>query len=288
MPLPWGLRPAMTLSATPLLTKTAIGELKNSGLSRLAVSLDGSTAGLHDSFRGVHGSFERALNAILWANEEHLPIQVNTTISKRNLNDLDAMAGLLKNFRIVLWSIFFLVPTGRGQIDDLPSKEEFEEVFRKLHDFSSDLPFRIKTTEAQHYRRYVLQQRRMTRGENPLQPFANSSEKGIPGLLPINDGKGFIFVSHKGEVFPSGFLPVCAGNVQLQGLTDIYQNSGLLQALRDTNNLKGKCRECEYRNICGGSRARAYAMTGDMFAEEPCCRYQPQQHTVVKHALITP
>ena len=280
-----GLRPAMTPSATPLLTKTAIGELKECGLSRLAVSLDGSLADLHDGFRVVHGSFERTLNAIRWANEHHLPIQVNTTISKRNLNDLDNMAELLKHFRIVLWSIFFLVPTGRGQVDDLPSKEEFEEVFRKLHDFSSNLPFRIKTTEAQHYRRYVLQQRRMTRGENPLQPFANSSEKGIPGLLPINDGKGFIFVSHKGEVFPSGFLPVCAGNVQLQGLTDIYQNSGLLQALRDTNNLKGKCRECEYRNICGGSRARAYAMTGDMFAEEPCCIYQPQSSPMVEEIV---
>src|SRR5205807_3176676 len=183
----------------------------------------------------------------------------NTTISKRNLNDLDNMAELLKNFRIVLWSIFFLVPTGRGQIDDLPTSSQFEEVFSKLYRFSNDLPFRIKTTEAQHYRRYVLQQRRRAKGDTPLQPFANSSEKGIPGLLPINDGKGFIFVSHKGEVFPSGFLPVCAGNIQLQSLTDIYQNSGLLQALRDTNNLKGKCRECEYRNICGGSRARAYA-----------------------------
>src|SRR5947209_3445257 len=272
-----GLHPAMTPSATPLLTKTAIGELKKAGLSRLAVSLDGSHADLHDGFRGVRGSFERTLNALRWSNEEHLPIQVNTTISKRNLKDLDNMAELLKHFRLVLWSIFFLVPTGRGQIDDLPSGEEFEEVFKKLHRFSEDMPFRIKTTEAQHYRRFVIQQRLQARKEK-AQPFTPGSEKLFPGLLPINDGKGFIFVSHKGEVFPSGFLPLCAGNIHFQTLTDIYQNAPLLKALRDPDNLHGKCRDCEYKNICGGSRARAYATTGDLFGQEPCCTYQPQQN----------
>jgi AdoMet-dependent heme synthase len=252
-----GLKPAMTPSATPLLTQTAIQELKNAGLSRLAVSLDGSNPGLHDGFRGVPGSFERTLNSIRWSNAAHLPIQVNTTISTRNLNDLDNMAKLLQDFRIVLWSIFFLVPTGRGQADDLPTGEQFEQVFKKLHQFSTDMPFRIKTTEAQHYRRFVIQQRAKRKGNGSIQPFMPGMEKMVPGLLPINDGKGFVFISHKGEVFPSGFLPVCAGNVHFQTITDIYQNSELLKAL-----------------------------TGDMFAQESCCIYQPQHHRAAVEEVI--
>lgn len=270
-----GLRPAMTPSATPLLTKTAIAELKKVGLSRLAVSLDGSIPELHDRFRGVHGSYFRTLEAIHWANEAGLPIQVNTCVSKRNLHDLDNLASLLRQFRIVLWSAFFLVPTGRGQTTDLPTAQEFEDAFAKLNRLAEQVPFRIKTTEAQHYRRFVLQHRHTRDVVNPAQFVGEGLEHGVPGLLPINDGKGFVFVSHTGEVFPSGFLPVSAGNVRRQTLAAIYRDSPLLRSLRDSSNLKGKCRECEFREICGGSRARAHAMTGDMFAEEPCCTYHP-------------
>jgi radical SAM protein with 4Fe4S-binding SPASM domain len=207
-----------------------------------------------------------------WANEAHLPIQVNTCISKRNLHDLDNMAALLRQFRIVLWSAFFLVPTGRGQLADLPTAQEFETVFAELNRLSRDVPFKIKTTEAQHYRRFLLQHR--PRLSEHWQH--GSLTQNVPGLLPINDGKGFVFVSHTGEVFPSGFLPISAGNVRRQPLTDIYRDSPVLRNLRDTSNLKGKCGECEFKEICGGSRARAYAMTGDLFAEEPCCTYEPK------------
>ncbi len=268
------LHPAMTPSATPLLTQTAIVELKKSGLSRLAVSLDGSVPELHDRFRGVPGSHARTLEAIYWANVHHLPIQVGTTISKRNLHDLENIANLLKDFRIVLWSLFLLVPTGRGQLDDLPSAQEVEKVFGQLYRLSGNVPFKIKTTEAQHYRRFVLQQRC---GEDAasLPELSNGGEQSIPGLLPINDGKGFAFVSHTGEVFPSGFLPISGGNVRHQTLTGIYRDSKLFQSLRDSSNLKGKCGRCEFRDLCGGSRARAYAITGDYFAQDPCCAYQP-------------
>ena len=266
------LRPAMTPSVTPLLTETAIGELKRAGLSRLAVSLDGSRPELHDAFRGVRGAFYRTLEALQWANEAQLPIQVNTCISKRNLHDLDNMAALLRQFRIVLWSAFFLVPTGRGQLADLPTAQEFEAVFADLNRLSRDVPFKVKTTEAQHYRRFLLQHRpRLSEHWQAGRP-AHS----VPGLLPINDGKGFVFVSHTGEVFPSGFLPISAGNVRHQSLTSIYRDSPVLQSLRDSSNLKGKCGECEFKEICGGSRARAYAMTGDLFAEDPCCIYTPK------------
>jgi radical SAM protein len=271
----YGLHPAMTPSATPLLTREAIADLKRAKLSRLAVSLDGSVPELHDAFRGVNGSYARTLEAIHWANEFGLPIQVNTSISKRNVGDLENMANLLKQFKLVLWSAFFLVPTGRAQMADLLSAAEVEQAFATLYRFSKELPFKVKTTEAQHYRRYIIQQRLRSKGQSPFAARDNGWEKTIPGLLPINDGKGFVFVSHTGEVCPSGFLPVSAGNVRVDSLTDIYRNSPVLTSLRDTSNLQGKCGACEFKEICGGSRARAYAITGNMFAEDPCCNYIP-------------
>lgn len=271
------LRPAMTASATPLLTRTAIAELKKAGLSRLAVSLDGSSSELHDTFRGVRGSHARTLETIHWANEAGLPVQVNTCVSRRNLRDLDNLAFLLKHFRIALWSTFFLVPAAPEQAADLPTAQQFEDAFAKLHHLATQVPFRIKTTEAQHYRRFLLQRRRRHEMTMPAGFSGDSVERPVSGLLPINDGKGFVFVSHTGEVFPSGFLPVSAGSVRELPLANVYRDSPLLRRLRDASNLKGRCGACEFREICGGSRARAYAMTGDLFAEEPCCIYRPKQ-----------
>jgi len=272
-----GLKPAMTPSATPLLTRESIADLKRAGLSRLAVSLDGSTPELHDAFRGVPGSFARTLEAIYWANQFGLPIQVNTSISRRNVHDLENMANLLRHFRLVLWSAFFLVPTGRAQMDDLLSAEEVEESFARLYQLSKVMPFKIKTTEAQHYRRFVIQQRIKSKRRDVVEIGAEDWEKSIPGLLPINDGKGFVFVSHTGDVCPSGFLPVSAGNVRKQSLADIYRDSPILQSLRDTSLLQGKCGECEFKTICGGSRARAFAITANLFAPDPCCGYVPRR-----------
>ena len=269
-----GLRPAMTPSVTPLLTRTAVGELKNVGLARLGVSLDGSQARNHDSFRGVAGSFCRTLETMQWANEASLPLQVNTCITRRNMRDLDNLAVLLCQFRVVLWSVFLLVPTSRGQLVDLPSAQECEEAFSHLYQLSRRVPFKVKAAEAQHYRRFVLQHRRQHE-MHTARWMTDSLENGVPGLLPINDGKGFIFVSHTGEVYPSGFLPISAGNVRTESLAHIYREAPLLRSLRDNANLKGKCRDCEFKEICGGSRARAYAVTGDLFAEDPCCGYQP-------------
>ena len=284
-----GLHPAMTPSATPLLTPEAIAELKRAGLSRLAVSLDGSVPELHDAFRGVPGSYARTLQAIYWANQFGLPIQVNTSISRRNIHDLEEMAKLLKHFRLALWSAFFLVPTGRAQMDDLLSADEVEDAFARLYRLSKEMPFKVKTTEAQHYRRYAIQQRMQIKGRGAVemaQIGAQGWEKTIPGLLPINDGKGFVFVSHTGEVCPSGFLPVSGGNIRTQSLTEIYREAPVLQALRDTSLLQGKCGECEFKEICGGSRARAFAVTGNMFAPDPCCNYIPQRTREQKNRLV--
>lgn len=276
-----GVRISLTPSATPLLTKEAILKLKECGLARLAISLDGPTADIHDAFRRVPGSYEWTLQAVRWAREIGLPVQINTTITRHNLQYMDSIIALLEQIDIVLWSVFFLVPTGRGSVSDLISAEEFEQVFEKLHETSQRVKFDIKSTEAQHYRRFLLQRRteekRKNSGHRLPSMLGMSTPDGI-GRAPrgINDGKGFVFISHLGEVFPSGFLPVSAGNVRKQGLTDLYRHSPMFVALRDSKNLKGKCGVCEFREVCGGSRARAYALTGDMFAEEASCVWQPR------------
>jgi radical SAM protein len=288
-----GVRTSLTPSATPLLTQGAIAELQRRGLARLAISLDGPTAEVHDRFRQVAGSFDCTLRAVRWAREIGLPVQINTTITRHNLPQLDDIIALLETLDIVLWSVFFLVPTGRGSGIDLISAGEFEAVFEKLYQTAQVARFDIKSTEAQHYRRFLLQQRveerrSGTKNNSPV-PFLGVHDRGPTaggqrpsdgiGRAPqgINDGKGFVFVSHLGEVYPSGFLPVSAGNVRRDSLARLYRESPLFTALRDSSRLEGKCGRCEFREICGGSRARAYALTGNLFAEEPCCVYQPKR-----------
>jgi radical SAM protein len=295
-----GVQVALTPSATPLLTREAIFKLKEAGLVRLGISLDGSSPEIHDVFRGLPGAWARTIQAIEWAGEAGLPIQVHTTISRHNANDLDALCALFEKLNIVMWNVFFLVPVGRGQLDDLLSGEEFEHVFGKIYELSHKVSFQIKTTEAMHYRRYLLQnnleERKMGHGSghpgsiaggHPGSTARPAYEPGAPvadaktrtaswATRRVNDGKGFLFVSHVGNVYPSGFLPIHAGNIKQTPLQEIYRDSPIFKALRDTSKLEGKCGACEYKEICGGSRARAYAVTGDPLAQEPCCIYQPK------------
>lgn len=275
-----GVRVSLTPSATPLLTQDVIVRLKEAGLARLAVSLDGADAESHDAFRGMSGSFERTLSALRWANEIGLPTQVNTTFSRRNIGQIDAIVALMESLKITLWSVFFLVPTGRGKLNDLLSAEEFEQVFAKIHSLSIKASFDIKTTEAQHYRRFLLQQK-VAGKLSGVERFMHMKVVDSIGRAPrgLNDGKGFLFVSHTGEVYPSGFLPVTAGNIRNEPLAAIYRESPLFRNLRDTSKLEGKCGACEFKNVCGGSRARAYALTGNPFGEEPCCAYIPRGYT---------
>jgi radical SAM protein len=275
-----GVRVSLTPSATPLLTRETIVRLKESGLARLAVSMDGACAETHDAFRGMVGSFARTLEAVRWANEIGLPVQINTTFSRRNIAEIDAIVALMESLKITLWSVFFLVPTGRGKLSDLLNAEEFEQVFSKLYELSRTASFDIKTTEAQHYRRYLLQ-RRVEERKSGIEAVATQERTADAiGRAPrgLNDGKGFVFISHIGEVFPSGFMPLAAGNIRQQELAEIYCDSPLFQGLRDTSKLEGKCGACEFKEICGGSRARAYALTGNPYAEEPCCSYIPKTY----------
>ena len=271
-----GVKVALTPSATPLLTREAIFKLKEAGLVRLGISLDGSTPEIHDKFRGLPGAWARTIQAIEWANEAGIPIQVHSTISRHNADDLDNLCALFEKMAIVMWNVFFLVPVGRGQLGDLLSGEEFEQVFGKIYELSHRVNFQIKTTEAMHYRRYLLQHnlqekqieaKRMGHGSGHP-GVAHAYEAGTPTSDPktrtatwatrrVNDGKGFMFISHVGNVYPSGFLPIHAGNIRETPLADIYRNSPIFKSLRDTSQLEGKCGACEYKEICGGSRARA-------------------------------
>ena len=283
-----GVRASLSPSATPLLTPTAIAELKKRGLMRLALSLDGSQPEIHDAIRGVPGSFARTLEAVAWARQVGLPVQINTTIGRRNIGDIDAMAGLMEQIGIVLWSVFFLIPTGRGRVEELPSGAEFEEVFEKLYNTARRVKFHIKTTEAPHYRRLVLQKKAAAHqsqgadgGPEEADILEKSNDLISKARIGVSDGKGFVFISHLGEVCPSGFLPLSAGNVREQPLAEIYQRSKLFVSLRDPAQLKGKCGICEFHEVCGGSRARAFALTGDPLAEEPCCVYRPESPAAI-------
>lgn len=263
-----GLQIALTPSATPLATLEALRDARDAGVSCLGVSLDSSDAATHDAFRGWEGSFERTMQILGYARELELPVQVNTTITRRNVHQVDAMAELFADQKIMMWSVFFLVPVGRGTSEERISAEEYEQVFEKLWKQSQRQPYGIKTTEAPHYRRYVLQH-----GGDPLA----SSQHGRPRRAPlgVGDGKGVMFVSNTGEIFPAGFLPLKCGRFPEDSVVETYQNHPTFLSLRDPNQLSGKCGVCEYRDVCGGSRSRAYAVFGDPLASEPDCAYSP-------------
>jgi radical SAM protein len=277
-----GLRVAMTPSGTPLMTRRLVTQLKEIGLARLAVSLDGSTADIHDRFRQVPGSYGWTMNCMDYAHEVGLPLQINTTVSRHNLGDLRALADLLLTKNITLWSVFFLVPTGRGKAEDEISADDYERVFHFLIDLCLKAPFDIKTTAAPHYRRALLQRLKEIPADHRPQKLLQAGPIGR--AAGVNEGRGLVFVSHTGEIYPSGFLPISAGNVRQDSLIDVYRNSTLFRDLRDTSKLGGKCRDCEFKEICSGSRARAYAMTGDYLAEEPFCSYIPRTTNTAKGA----
>ncbi len=266
-----GLRTNVTPSATPLLTADAIDRFKAAGITRMAISLDGPDAQSHDEFRGIPGTFERAMFALRHARDIGLDTQLQTTITQRNMGRLPEMAEIAKEVRTRMWSLFFLIVTGRALENDDLQAAEYEKVFEFMYELSKTAPFGVKTTEAMHYRRYVAQRVKAEHGVTE-----NENAKGVAWRTAgVSDGKGFVFVSHQGEIYPSGFLPVSGGNVLRDSLTDVYRNSSLFRTLRDTTLREGKCGLCEYQKVCGGSRSRAYAFTGDYLAEDPRCIYQP-------------
>ena len=270
-----GLTMSVAPSATALLNRERLQRLADLGVSRISLSLDGSTAAKHDRFRGVPGSFDRTMDGMSYATEVGLSFQVNTAVSKQTLHDLHAIADLLISTSVAVWDVFFLVPTGRASVKDVVTADDHEQVFSWLYDLSKEAPFQVKTTLAQHYRRYQVLRRLQAEGKSLDGLGAKDISALYPGV-PSNDGKGILFISHLGNVYPSGFLPMTVGNVRRQSVVNLYRDSDLFRRLRDPSQLRGKCSGCPYNVICGGCRARAYAVSGDPLAEEPYCAFQPE------------
>ena len=289
-----GLRMAMTPSGTPLMTPEVLASLADAGLSRLAVSLDGSTADIHDRFRGVSGSWEWTVRMIRAARELGLSTQVNTSVGRHNVDDFEQLIARMEELGISLWSVFFLVPTGRASKDDLAGPEEFEALFQRMYTLSRTASFDIKSTAAPHYRRVILQRQVEERNSGtreaaptPLTPgIGFSLRDGVGRAKGVNDGDGLLFISHTGEIYPSGFLPVSAGNIRSHDPVEVYRTNPIFTALRDRSQLKGKCGVCEYVDVCGGSRARAFAMTGDYLEAEPFCTHIPRRYQKMVDAGI--
>ena len=258
-----GLRVAISPSATPRLLREDFSELRLAGVERMSLSLDGACEATHDAFRGVRGTWEWTRRAIEKARVADMEFQINTTFSRTNIGEWDAFAELIRKMEPKMWSIFLLVPTGRAQAGEMLDASETEDLWNRLADFQKETGVPVKTTEGPHFRRVMAQ-----RGKG-------GEQKSPWKFAPTNDGRGFVFISHRGDIQPSGFLPLTCGNVRNGNLLDVYRNSPVFQSLRDSDLLGGKCGWCEFRKICGGSRARAYALTGDYLAEEPCCSYQP-------------
>jgi radical SAM protein with 4Fe4S-binding SPASM domain len=264
-----GLRVAIAPSVTPLLTDAAIAGLSGAGAMRIALSLDAPDAATHDEFRGTPGSFARTLGAMAAVRSAGLSLQVNTSLTRATAARLDEMSALVRRIEPDLWSVFFVIAVGRARAGDEPTPESCEAAFHFLRDFSERTGIAVKTTAAPAYRRVLVEaaRERQAGGGKPCLP------------PPVTDGRGFVFVSHEGDVFPSGFLPLRAGNVRERRLAAIYRDDPLFRALRDRGRLEGKCAACRYNAICGGSRARAFAATGNPFAADPACIYQPPGYT---------
>jgi radical SAM protein len=280
-----GLHVGLSPSATALVTRERLAALQEAGAAMIHLSLDGSEA-THDAFRGVVGSFRRTLEIMQDVRELGLPLQIGTTVTRQTVPDLPALAELVMARDIQVWNVFFLVPTGRGQQADMLGAPETEVVLEWLWKLSKRVPFRVRTTAAEHYRRVVIQNERRARGLAPDLPSREVRWQATgagyafrdgraPQQQGVNDGKGFAFVSHVGDVYPSGFLQTPVGNVRETSIVELYRDQLLFRMLREPERLGGKCGRCEYKAVCGGSRARAWALTGDPLAPDPTCAYVP-------------
>jgi len=266
-----GLRMVMAPNGT-LITETTVRQMIDAGIKRISVSLDGASRGSHDRFRGVEGAFDGALRGIKLAKDAGLEFQINTTITKTNLDEIPLIQDLAVELGAVAHHIFLLVPTGRGKyiVDQEITAAEYERTLNWFYDQREKTPLQLKATCAPHYYR-ILRQRAKQDGK-PVTFKTHGLDAVTRGCL---GGTGFCFVSHTGVVQPCGFLDINCGNVTQASFANIWKHSDVFLALRNSKELKGKCRKCEFIKVCGGCRARAYEATGDFLTEEPLCSYQP-------------
>ena len=272
-----GFKCAITPSGTYALTPAIVQRFVDEGIWMMAVSLDGSNAARHDGIRMVPGSFEQTVAAANWASDAGLPFQVNTLVCQQTADDLPAIYDLITRLGATRWSLFFLIQVGRGKGLQEVSPEHSEKTMEWLLEKAKDTRLDIKTTEAPHYRRVAIKQQ---------QNSDRNVGQGIRRGFGIRDGSGILFISHLGDVYPAGFLPIKAGNVRTRNIVDIYRNSDVFTELRDVSLFKGKCGQCEFNHACGGSRARAFAYTGDPLESDPLCPYKPVRLQAGEPALV--
>jgi MoaA/NifB/PqqE/SkfB family radical SAM enzyme len=250
-----GLGVSVAPSATARLDEAALGDLKAAGVQAISLSLDAATAARHAAIRGVPGCYARTLQAAVDARSIGLPLQVNTLVSTETIDDLALVHELVVSLGAARWSLFFLIAVGRGALLGQITPEQFGRVLDWLVGLSSNGTPVIATTEAPQLRRLLAERR---------------AGGAVPGA-GIRDGNGIMFVSHTGDVTPSGFLPVSVGNVRTDDVVTLYRGVPLFRRLRRPETFGGRCGACRYRDVCGGSRARAFAASGDPLAEDPLC-----------------
>jgi radical SAM protein len=266
-----GIGVSITPAATPSLTPAVFARLRDHGVEGIGLSLDGSTAERHDSIRGVPGTYALTLQALDWAADQGLPVQINTLISAETAPDLAAVYELLRTCRLARWSLFFLISVGRGKVLQPLPPEKAEELMDRVYEISKSAPFIVATTEAPSYRRIAVRHMR-AEGLNGEQIRRSPAARGFG----IRDGNGIVFVSSTGDICPAGFLPQVTGNIRTDRLADVYRNAPLFRQLHDPQTFHGRCGSCEYHALCGGSRARAYEATGDSLASDPLCDFVPR------------
>lgn len=284
--IPIGFAP----SVTPLLTRETATRMREAGAKTVSISLDGATPETHEGVRQVEDHFARTLEAVRLLVAEGHTVQINTTVMRRNVDELADIAGLVDSLGAHIWEVFFLVRVGRGiEVEEL-TPEENEDVVQFLFD-ASRYGFIVRTVEAPFFRRVVAWRRELEAGVDPaerfgLGPMYRQLSAGLREVLgePVStpraqsvgtrDGKGILFVAHDGDVYPSGFLPLRLGNVKEESIVDIYRTNPILRSIRGAE-FTGRCGVCEYKETCGGSRARAQASLGDPLGEDPACSYVP-------------
>ncbi len=265
-----GLRMVLATNGT-LVTEEAAGKMKQAGIQRVSISLDGADAVRHDEFRKVPGAFAGALKGIEILKRAGMEFQINTTITKANLDQIERILHLAVDLGAAAHHIFLLVPTGRGKdlADQEISATDYERTLNWFYDESLRCPIQLKATCAPHYFR-VMHQRKKRASDKGAGPLA-AMTRGCLG------GSAFCFISHTGRVQPCGYLEIDCGRIKKQSFRDIWMNSPDFKALRDLSRYKGKCGKCEFIKVCGGCRARAYEISGDYLAQEPLCSYQPMK-----------
>ncbi len=270
-----GLLVSVSPTATALTTRERLTRLREIGVRMVHISLDGATAETHDSFRGFTGTFARSIETLRTLRELGMPAQVGTTVAHRNVKELPEIASLMGEYGVRMWNLFYLVPTGRGRDLEMVDPETAEETWEWLCELSERAPFGVRTTAAPQFRRTMLRRTRRVANGAPvrLTGAGYQFEEAPAGVQTrgVNDGKGFLFIDHLGNICPSGFLQIPAGNVRTHRLADIYRHSELFRALRDPAALRGRCGRCPYADLCGGSRARAYGVSGSYLEDDPLC-----------------